>query len=127
MQLKHQLHQQHIANRPRADAQQGIPFPDMKQCHHGAADGFGDAEGGGGEVHVLQAVDHQHAHDGVGQDPAQIGDDGGRLPVLAEDQEGDKSQCRGDQGADRDGQNGVGVSHGRPPFRSSGPSPEWRR
>lgn len=109
---KNKLHQQHIAHGARADAEQGVALPQVEQRHHGAADTFRDTEGGGSEADVLQTVYHQHAHDGEGEHPAQIGDDGGCLPVLTEDQKGQEPQRHGDQGGHGDDEGGVEIMHG---------------
>ena len=119
--LEDKLYQKHIDHRTGADAEEGIALPDMKQGHGGAANGLWDAEGCASKRHILQTVHHQHTHDGKGQHFSQIGDDGRRGPVLAEDQEGQKPQGGSHQSADGNGGNGVGVIHGQPPFRSSGP------
>ena len=45
---------------------------------------------GAGEIQPLQAADHQHGYDGIGEHPAQIGNHRGGLPFFAENQKGQK-------------------------------------
>ena len=93
---EYKLDQQHITDCTGTDAQQGVPLPDVQKDYGTAADGFRNAEGSGDEGNILQAVDHQHAHDGKGQDLSQVGDQGRGRPVFAEDQEGEEPESGGD-------------------------------
>ena len=118
---ENKLHHDHINHRACPDAEQGVPLPHMESGHGGTAENLRNAKGCAGKGHILEAVHHQHIHNGKGQHPAQICDDLRRFPVLAEDRKGRKPQGCCDEGADGDGENGVGVTHGGPPFRTCGP------
>ena len=113
------LDQKHIAHSSHTDAQQGVPLPDMQQSNDGAAQDLRKAKGRCQEIHILQAVDHQHAHDGVGKYLTQIFDDGRDLPVPAENQEGRKPGGGGDKCGHSDDEDGVEVIHGRHLLRIS--------
>ena len=56
----------------------------MESGHQNGAQKLRQVLSGGGEIQSLQAIHHQHGHDGVGEHPAQIGNYSGGLPFFAE-------------------------------------------
>lgn len=119
--LEYELDEEHINHGTGTDAQQSAALPYMKPGNDSTADGLRNSERCTDKGHILQAVHHQHTHDGKRQHLSQIGDDRGRFPVFSKDQEGEETKSGGHQSADGNGQNGMGVIHGWPPFRSSLP------
>ena len=110
---KYKLNQQHIAYGTRADTEQGIALPQVKQRHHSAANGLGNAKGSSCQGNILQTVDNQHTHDGIGQNLAKVGDQRRCGAVFSEDQEGQEPQRHGDQRSHGNDEGGVEVIHGR--------------
>ena len=67
-------------------------FQPWSPGHQRSAEQLRNEAAGGGKIQPLQAVDHQHGHDGVGEHPAQIGNHSGGLPFFAENQKGQKPE-----------------------------------
>src|SRR5699024_1500455 len=86
--LEHELHQQHIAHRAAGDGQEHLPLPQVQRHGEGDGDALRQAVAPGRQVHVPQAVDHQHAKDRRRQGPAQVLDVPGGGALFGEDQEG---------------------------------------
>jgi len=109
--LKQELNQDHIAYGADTNAQQGITLPDMQKRNDDTAQNLGKAEGGGKEIHILQAIDHQHTHNGIGEYLAQICNNGWNLAVFSKNQKWRESGDGGDNSSYCDDQDGMKIIH----------------
>ena len=120
---ENELDEQHIANRSRDDAKQGIPLPDVEQNYNGRRDERGQKAAERGKARVLEAIHDKHSHDRVGEHRGELFDDLRGFSAVAEKREGQKSERGGDERNDRDREPDVSVfSHfACPPFPFSFP------
>ena len=72
---KYHLNQHHVQDRPKPDAEEGVPLPDVKQSRESDGYGLGDPTGSGRKGDPFQTVYHQKADSGIGKCLSQIGDD----------------------------------------------------
>lgn len=100
---EYHLHQQHVAYRPQRDAGKGIALPEVESHHHGNGYEPRQAIGVGQRCDSLQAVDHQHGHDGGREDGPQVADQPGDFLFTAEEEEGKPSGNLGAQSANKYG------------------------
>lgn len=91
---EHRLNQDHVAHRSRGDAKQRVLFPHMQTRHQQTGQKFGNPVRARENIHVPQAVDHQHSHNRVGKDAGQIQHEPGRFPFPPKDQKRDARRAK---------------------------------